>query len=118
MKNVPIKFRGADIIADKLYYGDYITRSDGSCAIRFKASSDPFELFDLHEGEIAVKPESVAQLIGYDANGEEVYEGDTLRGDVQGYCAEFVARLGLDSEIFDVEDCVLKKGNDNERHTY
>lgn len=78
MKNVPIKFRGADIIADKLYYGDYITRSDGSCAIRFKASSDPFELFDLHEGEIAVKPESVAQLVGYDANGNEVYEGDKV----------------------------------------
>ncbi|MBR5913974.1 MAG: hypothetical protein IKZ58_06400 [Selenomonadaceae bacterium] len=74
MKNVPIKFRGEDIISGEYHYGDYVTRSEG-CAIRVREND---KLFDLHEYEIAVKPESVAQLVGYDANGDEVYEGDKI----------------------------------------
>lgn len=71
---VPIKFRGADIISGEYHYGDYVTRSEG-CAIRVREND---KLFDMHEYEIAVKPESVAQLVGYDANGAEVYEGDEI----------------------------------------
>ena len=35
-------------------------------------------IMDEHGEENVVYPESVAQLVGYDANGKEVYEGDKL----------------------------------------
>ena len=37
-----------------------------------------------------VDPDSVAQLVGYDANGKEIYEGDKV---VSEYVDEIVARL-------------------------
>lgn len=75
MKKIPIKFRGIEDIKDGKYvYGDYVTRATG-CAIRVKTSAN---LFNLHEYEVAVKPETVAQLIGYDVDDKEIYEGDTV----------------------------------------
>lgn len=74
MKGVPIKFRGKPTLSSEYIYGDYVTRQDG-CAIRFKENEN---LFNMHVYEIDVKPETVAQLVGYDVNGEEVYEGDAL----------------------------------------
>lgn len=38
-----------------------------------------------------VEPESVAQLVGYDKDGREVYEGDKVTSEV--YEGEYVARL-------------------------
>ena len=38
-----------------------------------------------------VDPESVAQLVGYDKDGREVYEGDKVTSEV--YEGEYVARL-------------------------
>ena len=74
MKNIPIKFRGKDIIGGGYLYGDYVSRDEG-CAIRIQHQTD---LFDMHEYEIAVDPDSVTQLIGYDVDGTEIYEGDTV----------------------------------------
>jgi len=76
MQGIPIKFRGKPISSSEsdYIYGDYVT-IEGGCAIRVKIRAN---LFHIHEYEIAVKPETVAQLVGYDANGKEVYEGDTV----------------------------------------
>ena len=74
MKGVPIKFRGRDIISNEYLYGDYVSRDEG-CAIRIHHQTS---LFNMHEYEIAVDSNSVAQLVGYDADGNEVYEGDAV----------------------------------------
>ena len=73
MQGVPIKFRGKDEDG-KYIYGDYVTRQDG-CAIRFKEKKT---LIKIYVYEVTVKPETVAQLVGYDADGKEVYTGDRL----------------------------------------
>lgn len=70
---VPIKFRGIDEDG-KYVYGDYVTRQDG-CAIRFKEKKT---LIKIYVYEVTVKPETVAQLIGYDIDGKEIYEGDKI----------------------------------------
>lgn len=69
------------------------------------AGTDEYELVD---------PDSVAQFIGYDADGAEVYEGDTVRhftgelvkvrlsGETDTY-----SYLGVAGEKFD--DCRLEK---------
>lgn len=74
MKGVPIKFRGRDIVSGEYLFGDYVSRDEG-CAIRIRHQTD---LFKMHEYEITVDPNSVAQLVGYDADGNEVYEGDAV----------------------------------------
>ena len=67
MKDVPIKFRGKSEVTGKTIYGigvkiypDYSTMILDSLACE-----------DVEEN-------SVAQLVGYDADGNEVYEGDKL----------------------------------------
>lgn len=73
-----IKFRGRDAYG-KLHYGDLWQRTDGMI------------LFD-HDETVwqRVHPESVAQLVGFDSDGNEVYEGDTL---VLPNGTEYAARL-------------------------
>ena len=58
-----IKFRGKTL-GDELVYGDVIHYRTGEVAI-----ADEYR---------SVLPESVSQLVGYDADGNEVYEGDQL----------------------------------------
>ena len=66
----PIKFRGKN--ADgTIYYGDLVTCYKNAVAIAFKNEDG-----DLTHAPVA--PESVAQLVGYDEDGNEVYEGDEL----------------------------------------
>ena len=71
-----IKFRGRDRRGN-VFYGSY----DQSTA-----TINDFEYAECH----AVEPESVAQLIGYDVNGKEIYEGDVVIGE---YGDKVVARL-------------------------
>lgn len=60
-----VKFRGIGIDG-KTYYGDlYHTRHEVGIHV-------------IGDGVFEVKPETVAQLVGYDSNGAEIYEGDTL----------------------------------------
>lgn len=60
----PIKFRGRDLTGE-MRFGHYVT--DGG---------HPYIIEDHVWCE--VEPDSVAQLVGYDANGNEVYEGDVF----------------------------------------
>ena len=73
-----IKFRGRSIHSGELVYGDLVHTDTGAVNIRYIEKN-----FGGVAGRIAifvkeVEPYSVAQLIGYDADGNEVYEGDTL----------------------------------------
>ena len=62
-----IKFRGRDIETDRTVYGGYEV---GRCG-------EPIIITNL-TAAYEVTPESVAQLIGIDADGSEIYEGDLV----------------------------------------
>lgn len=70
----PIKFRGRDIDG-KFHYGDLIHLKGKLVIFNDKES---------------VTVDSIAQLVGYDKDGREVYEGDIVTGE---YGDEVVARL-------------------------
>ena len=69
MKNVPIKFRGVGLNDGKYHYGWYLP---GRPMSSFPAILDEEGYYQ------EIKRNSVRQLVGYDAAGEEVYEGDTV----------------------------------------
>ena len=73
MKDVPIKFRAKHITTGEYVYGDLIHDRHGKTRITYASDIAP----TVYVNE-AVKPDSVAQLVGYDADGKEIYEGDEL----------------------------------------
>ena len=79
----PIKFRGVSLDTGEFIYGDL--RIIGIRPHIFKEAQCYYD-----EELIEVDEDSVAQLVGYDANGNEVYEGDKV---VSEYVDEIVARL-------------------------
>ena len=81
----PIKFRGVSLDTGEFIYGDL--RHVGSTAVI---------------DDTAVYEDSIAQLVGYDRNGREVYEGDIVVDDI----AEYVAHLFPNVRI---SDCKLKE---------
>lgn len=81
--NRPIKFRGRNIDTGEVISGDL--RIIGIRPHIFKEAQCYYD-----EELIEVEPDSVAQLVGYDANGREVYEGDKV---ISEYGDEVVARL-------------------------
>lgn len=64
-----IKFRGISTKTGKFVYGYYVPQCPMSS---FPGIVDGNDL--IHE----VKHDSIAQLVGYDKDGQEVYEGDTV----------------------------------------
>lgn len=66
----PIKFRGRTANGS-LVFGNY-------CRTVFRDIGTTHTIMDEGGEEFTVAPESVAQLVGYDAHGREVYEGDTI----------------------------------------
>ena len=67
MKKIPIKFRGKEILSGEYVYGDLVHMGPG------------FLIYPFFEDEaFAVQNDSVARLVGYDADGKEIYEGDTV----------------------------------------
>lgn len=72
----PIKFRGRDTQSN-VYFGSF---DEDTCTI---------DCWDVAE-TIVVERDSVAQLVGYDKDGREVYEGDTV---VSEYGDCVIARL-------------------------
>lgn len=69
----PIKFRGRDIDSGEEVFFDLED-------ILLDVAGGYSEYIGLHN----IDPDTVAQLVGYDANGKEVYEGDTIAGE-NGY---------------------------------
>lgn len=92
--NRPIKFRGRRLDGP-LVYGDLIHYKNGNVAIQI-----------IEGGIYPVIPDSVAQLVGYDKDGREVYEGDT----VEGVDDKWVAVLMSDilNNMEDVREAPLK----------
>jgi len=95
--NRPIKFRGRVInrkaaVGNEAEIGDLVT---GSLIIyeeepaRRRCWIKRQEKNHVHI-DYPVDEDSIAQLVGYDANGNEVYEGDTI---VLQNGAEYVAKL-------------------------
>lgn len=83
MRNVPIKFRGVDIETGKIVFG-----------VGVKAYNKRADIVPKSLVPVEVQAESVAQLVGYDVDGNEVYEGDTLT-DSEGhkYTASLESRV-------------------------
>ena len=103
-----IKFRGRAISdsceepVNKMVFGD-ITQG-----------WDKVTIFDQSDGDFyEVEPESVAQLVGYDADGKEVYEGDKLKHvDDENYnaIAHFETFIGVKTgTIQNLYDCHSEK---------
>ena len=77
----PIKFRGRRIDNGEYVYGDLLTGGN-----EFAIINDTLRAM--------VDPDTVAQLVGYDKDGKEVYEGDAVIEEyVEGESKEHVARL-------------------------
>lgn len=85
MKNIPVKFRGSiwlkgldpsDINAT-LDDGDFVYGGYARMKFLFEDDEGDF-IIDNNGTAFLVYPGSVAQLCGYDADGNEVYEGDKL----------------------------------------
>lgn len=70
-----IKFRGKCLDIGKFVYGDLVQSPTGAVLINERKGAIPAKY---------VAPETVAQFVGYDKSGKEVYEGDKLT-DKYGY---------------------------------
>ena len=78
MKGIPIKFRGCDFSGHTVC-GDLVHgRTMGQTYIQILEHADLFDEGNARAVCIKVVPESVRQLIGFDCNGDEVYEGDEI----------------------------------------
>ena len=78
MKNLPIKFRAKNIRTGEYVYGDFIQSPVDVPVIRVwnaEECKNGFYAYDDYE----IYPDSVSQLVGYDAAGNEVYEGDWIK---------------------------------------
>lgn len=84
MKKIPIKFRGRCVDNGEYIYGVYV-KSVPMSSFPGIVDDDDY----IHD----VDPDSVAQLVGYDVDGKEVYEGDTLT-DILGN--EYTARIRIE----------------------
>ena len=104
MKNVPVKFRGIVLATGETIFGDLV--HDESFTYIGNPSRNFFNI-------CLVDPDSVAQLIGYDCNGNEIYEGDIL---INEKGTEFQAVLkglsvGIDNRSYRryLDDPIYKK---------
>lgn len=85
-----IKFRGRVLDSNKIDGGKIVCGMLSICTLKDKTHW----IYPLDGGwGFEVDPDSVAQLIGYDSNGAEVYEGDIVVDELtQEYTAEIYDR--------------------------
>lgn len=95
---IPIKFRGRDVTTGTVIYGNFVYDAVGKPFIVLYKSKREFELAH-------VDPDSVAQLVGYDVDGKEVYEDDTLT-DILGN--EYTAKTRIELTCDDAQSCTGK----------
>ena len=74
MKGVPIKFRGVNIVEHTT-----LKKGETICG-KFLMQYANGEVWLGNETGTYVDPDSVVQLVGYDTEGNEVYEGDIVDG--------------------------------------
>lgn len=95
----PIKFRGVDLRTGEFVYGDYVSPVDDLHAHQIQTDN----------GLRSVMENSIAQLVGFDKYGKEIYEGDLFK-DPHGtavFAAKFIRNTPLDSS------CILVKEADH-----
>lgn len=81
-----IKFRGRDV-----HTGEYVYAELGQISEEINPG---YLSFITDDDMYTVETDSIAQLVGYDANGNEVYEGDTVIEEyVSGKRQENIAHL-------------------------
>ena len=106
MKNVPIKFRALNIETNA-----FITFELGECSAELR----PDYLTVISDDVYTIEADTICQLVGYDDNGDEVYEGDVVTAEAG---MEFVATLepkilwtdGAEKTVdFDFENVTLRK---------
>ncbi len=72
----PIKFRGREYKTGKYIFGtNYAYFPEGAFGTIFQPVAT---IGNFNQASTVVDLDSVAQLVGYDKNEKEVYEGDTL----------------------------------------
>ena len=97
----PIKFRGKRLDNGELIYGDILRYGKYVICIRSYHFPDK-ESFST----LPVYSNSVAQLVGYDADGAEVYEGDVVQApDGESYLMD-ISGIAYPSLV---AECKLKK---------
>ena len=74
MKKIPIKFRGRSLETGEVIFSRIVDYGSDFAKIGYWVRA--YGAWELRWEK--VDPDSVAQLIGYDVDGKEVYEGDTL----------------------------------------
>lgn len=98
----PIKFRGYDTTTGEFVYAELG---------EIMKTPDPGYLTFVPCEAYYVDIDSIAQLVGFDSDGREVYEGDIIVDDI----AEYVAHLFANVRI---SDCKLKEAlNENQQNS-
>ena len=108
MLNVPIKFRGVSIKDGRTVYGDLI-QSEYRGAVICEIRAQDKHGYPRYE----TVRDSIAQLVGYDDNGNEVYEGDIVYFNSGENNLSFRVSAGtlLSACDGDAPDLVIKSGN-------
>ena len=103
-----IKFRGRDVDTGRMVYGYFFVGRCGEPCIATNRTA-----------AYEVDPDSVAQLVGHDENGKEVYEGDILIEDDKEhtttewqahlFCEVTDRYLNIIKCVFNLDELVLKE---------
>ena len=73
---------------------------DGSLVERYSENgSKYYQIIDRYGDEYPVSTKSISQLCGYDANGNEVYEGDEVVAHDKIYTVELKPKYGLFNDL-------------------
>ena len=92
-----IKFRGKNIWSGKMIFGDFLDDGKEVFIRDINAENKPF---------VQIESDSVTQLVGYDSDGKEVYEGDEL---IAENGLVIVASIGTFARIEPANDTAFSK---------